>query len=247
MTSAATPAQAQQEHSFSFGGETISFELKHSSRKTLAITVNPDLSVTVAAPAGAELKAVRDKVRRRAPWILKQREYFKSFLPTIPARRYVSGESHYYLGRQYRLKVITGAEDEGVRLRGGYIFVSVRDGQSQERARLLMQQWLLSHAHTHFGRRLLGCWEGLRKYGIAQPQLRLRRMAKRWGSCGGSKVIYLNPDLVRAPTRCIDYVLIHEMCHLKHPNHGEGFQRLLRRVMPDWERWKDRLEKFGAS
>ena len=234
------------EETVTFGTETINFAVRHTSRRTLAITVNPDLSVTVTAPAGSDPSAVREKVRRRAPWILKQRDYFRAFLPAASPRLYVSGESHYYLGRQYRLKVVSGEGEEGVRLKGGYIVVSVRDGRGRDKARELVVRWLSARARAHFDRRLLQCWEVLRKYDIDLPQLRLRRMAKRWGSCGGG-VIYLNPGLVRSPTRCIDYVIIHEMCHLKHPNHGEGFRRLLRRAMPDWERWKAKLETFGLS
>jgi predicted metal-dependent hydrolase len=242
------PAGAtSSEHSVSFGGETIRFTVKRSSRRTLGITVHPDLSVTVAAPAGVEAEAVREKVKRRAPWILRQREYFKAYLPAVPARRYVSGETHYYLGRQYRLKVSTDSDEEGIKLKGGYIHVRVRGGWDEGRVRNLLQGWLRDHAESHFERRLLECWDVVRKYGVDPPQMRLRKMTKRWGSCGGSGIIYLNPDLVRTPTRCIDYVITHELCHLKYQNHGEGFQRLLRRVMPDWERWKEKLEKFGGS
>jgi predicted metal-dependent hydrolase len=235
------------DHSVSFGGQTIRFTVKRSNRKTLAITVHPDLSVTVTAPASVEAEAVREKVKRRAPWILRQREYFKEYLPAVPARRYVSGETHYYLGRQYRLKVASDSDEENVKLKGGYIHIRVRGNWDEGRVRALLQTWLRDHAESHFERRLRECWGVMRKYGVNLPQMRLRKMTKRWGSCGGGGVIYLNPELVRTPRRCIDYVITHELCHLKHANHGEGFRRLLRRVMPDWERWKEKLEKFGGN
>lgn len=179
-TASIEPVRGHRQVEGAVGAETINFAVRHTSRKTLAITVNPDLSVTVTAPAGSDPSAVREKVRRRAPLILKQRDYFRAFLPATSPSLYVSGESHYYLGRQYRLKIVSGEGEEGVRLKGGYIVVSIQDGRGRDRARELVVRWLSTRARAHFDRRLLQCWVVLRKYDIDLPQLRLRRMAKRW-------------------------------------------------------------------
>ena len=109
-------------HEVAFGGGRIEFRLRRSRRRTLAITVRPDASVMVTAPAGRGLEAVAAKVRKRAVWIRRQQAYFRAFLPKLPPRRYVSGETHRYLGRQYRLKVVRGPE-EGVKLKGRFIWV----------------------------------------------------------------------------------------------------------------------------
>src|SRR5687768_12497831 len=93
-------------YSVDYGRETIHFTLKFSRRKTLAIDVNPDLSVLVTAPKAKDLDLIKSKVHKRASWILKQQDYFRAFLPPMPPRQYISGETHYYLGRQYRLKII---------------------------------------------------------------------------------------------------------------------------------------------
>jgi predicted metal-dependent hydrolase len=82
----------------------------------------------------------------------------------------------------------------------------------------------------------------LRKYGIGEPKLCIGKMKKRWGSCTGRGVIYLNPGLIKAPSHCIDYIITHELCHLKYPNHGKQFYSLMSRVMPDWGARKRRLE-----
>src|SRR5438093_1715858 len=104
-------------HSILFGREPILFVLKRSDRKTLSISVNPDLSIVITAPKGADLDSVKRRIRKRAKWILAQQNFFEAFLPSASPRRYVSGETHYYLGRQYRLKIIKSA-CEGVRLVG---------------------------------------------------------------------------------------------------------------------------------
>lgn len=227
----------------SFGRRKIEFRLKFSSRRTLAITVKPDLSVTVTAPVGAEMEKIREKVRKRAAWILRQQDFFRAFLPTQPPRRYVSGETHYYLGRQYRLKIIEDGQEE-VKLKGGYFEVRIRQKNDPNRIAFLLDLWLLSRAQSRFQHSLEKCWEKFRRHEILFPQIRIRKMSKRWGGCNDRGVIYLNPHLIKAPSHCIDYVVTHELCHLKHPNHGKAFYDLLRRVMPDWETRKQRLEKI---
>ncbi|HZG52988.1 MAG TPA: SprT family zinc-dependent metalloprotease [Pyrinomonadaceae bacterium] len=231
-------------HSVRYGAETIHFGLRHTNRKSLAISVLPDLSVAVTAPHDSPLELIRKKVKKRAPWILKQQDYFKGYLPKQPPRRYVSGETHLYLGKQYRLKVFE-SDVEAVKLRGGYIHVGVNDRSDTGRISSLLDGWLLSHARAQFERRLKACWERLRKQGIPYPKLRLRQMQKRWGTCTREGVIYLTPNLVKTPGSCIDYVITHELCHLKHSHHGKAFYDMLRRVLPDWEQRKTRLEKVN--
>jgi hypothetical protein len=231
-----------QVYSIAYGKETIRFSLSYSRRKTLAISVHPDLSVTVTAPQGTKIEAVKQKVRKQAAWILKQRNYFSQFLPEQPPRQYVSGETHLYLGRQYRLKVVEGA-DESVKLKGGWIHVQVKRKNDTQRIKALFDEWMLRRARERFQLSLEKCLEKLRRHEIAKPQLRIRKMKKRWGSCTARGVINLNIELIKAPSHCIDYVVVHELCHLKYPNHGKEFHSLLDRVMPDWGARKQRLER----
>jgi predicted metal-dependent hydrolase len=236
---------AETEHEISYGRETIQFTLRHTARKTLSISVHPDLGVEVTAPLNAALELVKAKVRRRATWILKQRDYFSRYPAAIPPRRFVSGETHWYLGRQYRLK-IEKAESETVKLKTGFLRVCVKRKGDSARVKALLDQWYLTRARARFEMSLEKCGASLRRDGIAAPHLRLRKMKKRWGSCTTRAFIYLNPELIKAPTHCIDYVVTHELCHLKHPHHGKEFYALLDRVMPDWRKRKERLESFHS-
>ena len=228
-----------------FGSRAIQFLLKRTNRRTLAITVKPDTSVVVTAPKAAAVEAVAARVRKRGMWIRRQQAYFSRFLPKLPPRRYVSGESHRYLGRQYRLKVVEGP-GENAKLRGKFIWVeTARKGESGQ-VRRLVEAWYVIHARKRFDRSLAECLA--RFHGrVGLPQLRVRRMPKRWGSWTPQGIIYLNPELVLAPASCIDYVVTHELCHLVHAPHGPAFYGLLRRVMPDWEERKDRLERAAAE
>ena len=228
-----------------FGGGFVEYQLRRSKRKTLAITVRPDASVLVTAPGGAGLEAVAARVRKRAVWIRRQQAYFTRFLPKLPPRQYVSGETHRYLGRQYRLKVVRGP-DEGVKLKGRFIWVETARPERRGRVRGLVEAWYVLHARVRFRRSLAECLGRFRGL-VHEPRLLLRRMPKRWGSWTPRGSIYLNPELVLAPASCIDYVVTHELCHLAHEGHGRAFYELLRRVMPDWEERKDRLERAAAE
>src|SRR5882724_783093 len=112
-------------HAVAFGNEKIEFCLRRANRKTLGITVEPDMSVSVTAPRGADVEKIKAKVRKRAVWIRRQRRFFELFQPKMPPRRYVSGETHRYLGRQYRLKLEDGV-DETVKLKGCFLWVVTR-------------------------------------------------------------------------------------------------------------------------
>src|SRR5690348_1621042 len=98
-----------------FGSQTIPYELQFMQRKTLSISVHPDLSVVVKAPQETKLEDVEKKVHKRSRWILNQQRRFEIYLPDVPPRKYISGESHRFLGRQYRLKVIKD-ETEQIKL-----------------------------------------------------------------------------------------------------------------------------------
>jgi len=227
-----------------FGGETIAFHVAFRARSKLSITVHPDRQVEVVAPASCSIDQVLARVQKRAPWIARQRRYFEQFQPFPTPRRYVSGETHLYLGRQYRLKVVHD-ETEAVALRGRFIYVQATDRDNTDRIRLLLDKWYRQHAENIFRQRLQKCCERARRHGIPPPKLVVRNMAKRWGSCTRSGNVLLNTALVKAPLLCIEYVIMHELCHMKYLDHSDDFYKLLSACMPDWRRWKERLDTIA--
>ena len=229
-----------------WGRTRIAYEYRYAERKTLAITVHPDLRVTVIAPHGAEPEVIRDKVRKRGPWIHRQWRELELYLPKQPPRRFVNGESHRYLGRQYRLRAERGAHDS-VKCRRGYFRVTSRGEPSPERSKRMLDRWYYDHAERIFRDRLEACHERARREGIPRPALKIRRMQKRWGSCSPDGRITLNLELIKAPKDCIDYVIMHELCHLKEAHHGPRFWALLGRVMPDFEVRRKQLNVVAAQ
>jgi hypothetical protein len=223
----------------------LKYRLRFSTRRTMAITVKPDGSIEVVAPSGTNARDVEARVRKRARWIVRQRLYFDQFRPRSKPRRYVGGETHLYLGRQYRLKVVKNDRNE-VKLRGGFLIVAMPTRANSRRVRELVRAWYQEKAKTRFLDRFNAIAPRFARLGCRISPPTIRSMSRRWGSYSKTGRVLLNPDLVRAPTACIDYVITHELAHVAYPNHSAKFFELIETMMPDWEERKDRLERTLA-
>ena len=221
-----------------FGSMEINYSVLRSDRKTLGITVTPDLEVMVNAPEGASNEKIKEKVKKRASWILKQHDFFLSFHPRLLPKKYISGESHLYLGRQYLLKVIVGSKEE-VRYKGRYIEVTAK---SKERAKPLLEAWYRERSKLKFAEIAEPVINRFARHGVEPSSIQIQEMKLRWGSCTPKGKIILNPELIKAPKPCIEYVITHELCHLIHHDHSQKFFDLQSKEMPDWEKWKKKLE-----
>lgn len=228
--------------SIHYGTQEIFFELQRSSRKTLAIEVHPDSSVHIIAPEESLIKDIDQKVEKRAKWIVKQQQYFEQFLPRTPEREYVSGETHYYLGKSYLLKVNLGDVNQ-VKLKGGKLEVICKSEIRQDNVKKLLAKWYYQHAEKKFNKIALEAYSKFKEYDFYMPKIEIRRMSKRWGSCNTIDKVTINPEIIKASSKCIEYVLIHEMTHLVVSNHNKKFYNTLTAVMPNWEKWKDKLEQ----
>lgn len=224
-----------------YGGKVITYEVLFVNRKTLEIAVHPDRRVVVKAPKGTGNEAIESKLKKRARWICRQQNYFQQFDPRTPPRQYIGGETHRYLGRAYRLKLNEGAE-EVVKLARGHFWVTSRNSLDASRVKSLLLSWYVQRAHEKFAERFEYCWPVFERQGFNRPQIKIRRMKTRWGSLSRGGVLTLNVSLIQAPRECIDYVIMHELCHLKHHDHSPAFFRLLEKMMPDWEKRKHKLE-----
>ncbi|WP_144686861.1 M48 family metallopeptidase, partial [Desulfobotulus alkaliphilus] len=178
---------------------------------------------------------------KRARWILKTLNYFKQFDPKTPERCYVNGETHLYLGKQYRLKVTQGLKNS-VKLTRGFFHITCRNEPAPDTVRKLLNQWYSEKAQLRFAESMDRCWQKFPTSDIEKPKLSIKRMQKRWGSLSEKGTVTLNADLIRSPKECIDYVVTHELCHLKCHDHGPEFYKLLNSLIPDWEKIKHKLE-----
>lgn len=228
--------------SIDYGSKQINFHLDYSNRKSLGITVKPDLEVLVKAPIDTSIEKVKEKLRKKAPWIIRQQSFFLAFLPKMTDRKFVGGETHLYLGRQYRLKIII-ENGERVKLKGKFIEVTTLD---KANVRQLVEDWYLQNAKKKFHAIAMELIDKFKKYKVEPSSIVIRDMPTRWGSCTAKGKIILNPELIKAPKGCIEYVIIHELCHLIHHDHTQKFLDLQTKEMPYWEKWKMKLEKLLA-
>lgn len=230
-----------------YGDERITFECKPRPlvNGRILIKVHPDCRVVVSAPQDTDDQQVLKAVEKRGRWIYQQLRDFRKQLEYITPRQYISGESHYYLGKQYMLKVIVApSEAQGVKMLRGKLEVTLRH-KSAEKVLQLVTDWYKARAREVFAKRLNAMLEQT-LWVSDSPPLRILTMQTQWGSCSPNGRVTLNPNLVKAPRECIDYVILHELCHLAEHNHSERFYRLMGQVMPDWEKTKKRLDGMAG-
>ncbi len=227
-----------------YGEDRIVFEVCFTSgrERKVAIHVRPDGAVQVDAPMGSGRAAIRKAVRKRARWVIghlkKNREQRRHVLP----RRYISGESHFYLGRRYVLKVFKDERrDHGVNVQRSRINIFTPDATAGA-VKQLLYKWYRERAGKVFQGRLRALAPSARWLKGKLPTMKILEMKKQWGSCSPGGRILLNPHLVKAPGECIDYVILHELCHLRVHNHGPAFYSLLKTLMPQWKITKSKLD-----
>lgn len=231
-----------------YGEQRIVCEVRMQAARrqpSIAIHVDIDGRVLVDAPMSAPRERVRQALMRRVAWIARQREAVAGYSQPAAPREYVSGETWHYLGRRYLLKVVRGSEAVAVRLRGGYLEINVEADAPAARVRDRLEAWYRQRAHEVLTKRMAAVSADLRWVRVPPP-ITLRRMRRQWGSCSPAGRITLNTELIRAPRACIDYVILHELCHLKAHDHSKGFYRLLDAHAPDWRRTKTRLDGMAA-
>lgn len=214
------------------------YSVIRTKRKTVSLVITPDLKILVKAPLNSNDAFINDFIVRKYNWINKQIQYFKDFVKQESRRRYISGESHYYLGIQYMLEIEDG--DNSVHTASGRLVVRTDDKRKVEK---ILVTWKIENAKKIFDERytLVKKLFNYRDY----PTLEVRRMNKRWGSYRSSGSIALNLKLINTPVESIDYVLIHELCHHKYMNHGKEFYALLGKKLPDWKEQKKKLETYS--
>lgn len=232
---------------FYYGDEPIEFERVPRAKgdDRVRIKVYPDCRVQVAAPEHTADADVLAAVKKRSRWIYQQLRDFRAQLTYVTPRQYISGESHYYLGKQYVLKVLEEpSQTPQVKLLRGKLEVSVHKKNACT-VHTLLTDWYKRRAQDVFAKSLDALLEQTLWVG-ERPPLRIHTMQTQWGNCSPNGRLTLNAHLVKAPRECIDYVILHELCHIAEHNHSDRFYRLMKQVMPEWEKIKKRLDGMAC-
>jgi predicted metal-dependent hydrolase len=233
-----------EKNSVIYGNKIIEFELIRKNVKNINLNVKPDMTVVISANDKVPKDYILKFVREKAPWIVKKIGYFKDVQPEqITVKKYISGESFKYLGKQYRLRV-EESEDESVKYFHGFIVLKVKDKKNHVRKEKLINDWFREKAVVNFNESLKRVYPLGEIYGVKKPEVQIRSMKARWGSCIKDKnIILLNYELIKAPKFCIDYVILHELVHFIHINHNAEFYNFMTSLMSDWKQRKEILDE----
>ena len=220
----------------------IPVEIHRKGIKNLHVGVYPpNGKVRVAAPPHLDDEAVRLAIVSRLSWIQRQRQSFAR-QERQTAREMVTGESHYYEGRRYRLNVVEQSGNPRVRLaNNSTLELKVPPGTDRDGRIKVLDRWYRRQLKVRIPD-LLTYWE--RVIGVDVADCRVKRMKTRWGSCSiEARRIWLNLELAKKDPACLEYILVHEMVHLIERHHSDRFRSLLDRFLPDWRLRRDELNK----
>ncbi len=232
--------------SFIYGDKAIAYHVIWTTENKagkITIKIHPNGDVMVSSPEGASPEQIHQAVIKRARWIWQSLEVFRINQSLLTDKHYRSGEMMFYLGRRYVLKLIETDDKPSVKLTHGQlqVFLPSVVNSTSEQVKNLVNQWYRQQAQRVFTERLTTLapqTDWVKK----QPEFKILSMQKQWGSCSIQGCLMLNPHLIKAPKECIDYVMLHELCHLSEHNHSERFWRLLTQVMPHWKEVKSKLD-----
>lgn len=228
-------------------GQEIQYHLERKPVKNLNLRIRKDGEVFVSASAAVPDSEVDNFVCSKAGYILEAINKFEELAQYKPQpKQYVSGETFYIQGRGLRLQ-LSQANKDSISSDGVFIYLAVKNIDDFEKKRRMLSRFIDQQCEAVFGEIISELYPMFRKYGVDTPILRIRDMETRWGSCLAKKgIITLNKRLIEAPRNCIEYVVMHELCHFIHPNHSKQFYSFLTMLMPDWRQRKALLEKCAA-
>jgi predicted metal-dependent hydrolase len=230
---------------FIFGKFIYEYKIIEQDRKTLSLIVTPELDIILKCPKDTDPERIEKFLQKKWFWLEKQLSYFKKYKRKIYEKEYVSGESFFYLGRQYKLIVKKSKENSVSLTKGKLIIKTTKLVTNGSHNKKLLDLWFLNRMNTVFQYRFN---EMFNRFDYKNtPILTTREMKKRWGSFLNKDKIFLNPKLIHTSKDCIDYVIVHELCHLKYKNHGAYFWKLLDEKYPKWKIVKEKLETVGAG
>lgn len=204
----------------------------------------PEGRVRIAAPVHMAWDAIRLFAISKLAWIKRQRHKFQG-QQREPIREYLERESHYVWGRRYLLRIVESDAPPTVQLGFRKLQLSVRPGTANSKRREIVDEWFRAQLRAAV-EPLIRKWEPIVK--VKVKQLFVQRMRTKWGSCNPeSRHIRLNAELARKPPECLEYILVHEMVHLRYPNHGPRFIALMDEVMPQWRDVRDVLNALPLN
>ena len=222
-------------------GLEIRYEFKRSHRRSVVAKIRRDGVIEVRTPLLYRESDVAAFLNQHKRWIFNHLDRLQN--ADNQQKKYISGEIHYYLGKQYTLQVVESNKNT-VSIEGNSLVIRCKNLENLDNSdylETLLNKWYRVQAKMVFSELLPPILEKFKKYNVSPAKISIRNMRSRWGSCSRKGNISLNMQLVKLNENCIRQVMIHEMCHLIYFNHQAGFYSLMEEMMPDWKIWKKEL------
>ena len=220
-------------------GSEIRYEFKRSYRRSVVAKIRRDGVIEVRAPLLYRESNMLVFLNQHKRWIFNHFDRLQN--ADNQQKKYISGEIHYYLGKQYTLQVVESGKNS-VFIEGNSLIINSQYPENPKYLEVQLNKWYRNQAKIVFSELLTPIIEKFRKYNVAPAKISIRDMRSRWGSCSRKGNISLNLQLIKLNENCIRQVMIHEMCHLVYFNHQAGFHALMDEMMPDWKLWKKDLK-----
>ena len=227
---------------FVYDTQEIAFVIEKSKRKSLSIAIQPDGNLLVKAPFFMTDAEIVKWVKTKTGWIIRQRAKIQEQWQQNPPKQYVTGEKFLYLGEEYELEVRLSEGRAGMAgIADDKIIVFAKTADSTEVQKILVN-WYDKQAKAVISKRVRYFAE---RMGESYGKITIKNQQKRWGSCSSARNLNFNRRLIMAPQEVLDYVVVHELCHLRQMNHSKEFWQEVEMVLPDYKMHKKRLETIG--
>jgi hypothetical protein len=223
--------------------DEIKYQIVFSRRRTISLIVSPEKGVIVRAPYRTSLKTIEKFVNEKSGWIKKNLERHSELIRINHGKLYIDGETHLFMGKEYFLR-ITESVKPFVNQYDNYIEIGVDKINDSAKIKMLSERWYRLNAREHFVNKLNEILIRYKDFNFSPSKLAVKSLKSRWGSCTSKGRITISSELIKLDEKFTEYVIIHELCHLKYHNHGKDFYRLLGELVPDYKEIRKEMRKY---
>ncbi|AGK96859.1 M48 family metallopeptidase [Clostridium pasteurianum] len=230
---------------FIYAGKEIEFQVVFSKRKTMEISIAPSGDIKVRAPLEIPKAVIRERVMEKAPWIVKKLYQFKHIKNKPLIREFINGEVFMYLGMDYQLQIDIKSHinKAKVNLFNDKIIVTINN-ENKENTKKAMELWYREKAKEEIDQRI-NLYQKF--FNIVPLEVKVKEQKKRWGSCTYKNSLLFNWRCVMAKSEVLDYIVVHEMCHMVHKNHSREYWNAVASILPDYKQRDQWLKNNGIK
>ncbi|MCX6328574.1 MAG: SprT family zinc-dependent metalloprotease [Bacteroidia bacterium] len=223
--------------------DEIKYQIVFSRRRTISLIVSPEKGVTVRAPYRTSFRTIEKFVNEKSGWIRKNLEKHSELIRINHGKLYVDGETHLFMGEEYFLRIKESVKSF-VNQYDNYIEIGVDKINDCAKIKMLLERWYRQNAREHFVKKLNEILFRYKDFNFSASKLAVKSLKSRWGSCSSKGRITISSELIKLDERFTEYVIIHELCHLKYHNHGKDYYKLLEDLVPDYKAIRKELRMY---